>query len=404
MRILLLSQHFAPEVTAARFRMQAFTEALVARGHEVDVLTAVPNHPRGVVEEGYRGRLVVSGSEHGARVRHLWVFARPEKTLGTRIGFYASYLVIASAAGIFHRRPDVILASSPPLPVGAAGWLLAGRHRVPWVLDVRDVWPESAVALGELTNPRVIGAAERLERRLYQSAAAIVTVNEAFADQVGRTAPPSRRVEVIPNGTTRRWLEAGESESDRGMLGLPRDRFIWAYAGNLGLAQGLSVAVEAAKRLGDEYLLLIIGDGSRRAEIERLVGEATGLAEFRPLMSMPEAALHLRAADALLVSERQERTVASKLYDCCAVGRPVVAACRGELRRVVEAHQVGVTVEHGDAAELAGAVKRLRDEPGLSGRLVSNGRDFARAHLREAQAGRLAELLEGLGRGSHTSG
>lgn len=398
MRILLLSQHFTPEVTAARFRMQAFTEELVARGHEVDVLTAVPNHPGGVIQDGYRRRLVLTRREHGARVTYVWVLARAAKTLLTRIGFYASYAALASAVGAAQRRPDVVIASSPPLPVGAAGALLARRHRVPWVLDVRDVWPESAVALGELANPSVIRGAEWLERRLYSSAAAITTVNDAFRAHIADRARPRTRLELIPNGTTQAWLRAGEAEPERAALGLPDDRFIWAYAGNLGLAQGVEIAAEAAELLGDDYLLLVIGDGPKRSEIEGRAGSGSpGRIELRPLMAPADAARHLRAADALLVSERQERTVASKLYDCCAVGRPVVAACTGELRRVIDAQRVGLTAAHGDPEQLAAAVRRLRDDPALGDELVRRGREFAREHLREAQARRFADLLETVG-------
>ena len=398
MRVLLVSQHFAPEVTAARFRMQAFTEELVARGHEVEVITAVPNHPQGSIDPRYRRRLVVTRREHGARVRHVWVRVRQRKSFLNRIGLYASFTAAASLTGAFQRRPDVIVGSSPPLPVGAAGLLLAHCHRAPWVMDVRDVWPDSAVALGELTNPRAIAAAEWLERRLYADAAAIVTVNDAFAGHIAGVAPAGSRIEVVPNGTTRFWLEAGAAEPDRDALGLDPDRFIWAYAGNLGLAQGLEAAVDAARLLGEDYTLLIIGDGPRRAEIEQLAGTAPpGSVELRPLMAPAEAARHLRAADALLVSERQERTVASKLYDCCAIARPVVAACRGELRRVVEARSVAVAVDHGDPQELASAIRRLAGDARFRDRLVANGTEFAREHLRETQAQRFGDLLEAVG-------
>ncbi|MGH2952444.1 MAG: glycosyltransferase family 4 protein [Solirubrobacterales bacterium] len=395
MRALILTQHFAPEVTAARFRLEPFVGELVRRGHDVEVLCAVPNHPRGVIEPGYRGAAVIRREVDGALVRYVWVFARPRKTLATRLGFYGTYAAMASAAGSLLARPDVILASSPPLPVGAAGAVLARRHRAPWVLDVRDPWPGSAVALGELSNRRVIALAERLERGLYRRAAATVTVNDAFRRHVAERSPAGSRIEVISNGTTREWLAAGETPPERTTLGLPEQRFIWAYAGNIGLAHGLEVAIDAAGRLGDGATLLIIGEGPRRADVERLASTARpGAVELRKLMPPSEVARHLRAADALLVSERQEWTVPSKLYDYCAVGRPVIAACQGELRRVIEAAEVGIAVPHGDPTALAAAVRELRDDRALAGELAARGRDFAAAHLREDQAARMADLLE----------
>lgn len=398
MRALVLTQHFVPEVTAGRFRIEQFVEELVRRGHEVQVICAVPNHPEGVVREGYRGSIHQRRRVLDADVDYVWVLTSRRKTLLSRLGFYGSYATMATAIGMRARRPDVILASSPPLPVGAAGAALARRHRAPWVLDVRDVWPDAAIALGELSEGPLVSLAERLERRLYRGADAIVTVNEAFRDQIAEGAEAGARIELIPNGTTEAWLEAGRQAPDRAVLGLPEDRFIWAYAGNIGLAHGLENAVEAAGLLGEGFLLLIIGAGTKLAEIEQLAARApSGTVELRPLMPAAEAALYLRAADALLVSERQERTVASKLYDYAAVGRPVIAACRGELQRVVERDDVAVAVPHGDAGELAEAVRSLRADPARGEELVQRGVAFAREHLRETQAARLVDLLESVG-------
>lgn len=395
MRVLILTQHYAPEVTAGRFRLQIFAEQLAARGHEVEVVCPVPNHPRGIVEPGYRGKAVDRRREDGIEVSRVWVYARPHKSTLTRLGYYGSFLVTGSLVAAARRQADVVLASSPPLPVGVAGALAATRHRAPFVLDIRDVWPDSAAVLGELTNRRVLRILELLERWLYHRASAVVTVNQAFARHIAaRTEVPSK-VQVISNGTTRDWLEAGNAKVDRGSVGLPEDRFIWAYAGNIGLAQDLETALEAAKMLGDGFTLLVIGDGSRRAELERLARELPpGRVSIRGLMPAAEAARHLRAADALLVTERQTTTVSSKLYDYCAVVRPIVAVCHGEMERVVRDEDIAVPVGLGDPVALAEAVRAVRDDPQLGERLIENARRFAQENLRERQAERLADLLE----------
>jgi glycosyltransferase involved in cell wall biosynthesis len=395
MRALIVTQHFAPELTAGRFRLEPFVTELVNRGHDVEVICAVPNHPQGVIQAGYRRRPVVRGEVGGAEVRYVWLYARPKKSFATRLATYGSFAAMATLVGAAQRRPDVVLASSPPLPVGSVGAALARRYRVPCVLEVRDIWPDSAVALGELSNERAIRAAERLERRLYRSAAAVVTVNNAFFEHIVERAPAGQTVEVISNGTTAAWLEAGERPPERAALGLPEDRFVWTYAGNIGLAHGLESAVQAAAELGEGHLFVVIGDGPRRAEAERLAAETPGLVEFRGVMDPGEAARHLRASDAVLVSESQRSSVASKLYDYAAIGRPIVAACRGELRRVVETEGLGIVTDHGDASALATALADIRD-----GRRRSDPdrlRAFAREHLREAQAVKMAMLLERLG-------
>jgi putative colanic acid biosynthesis glycosyltransferase WcaI len=394
-RILILTQHFVPEVTAGRFRVEAFANALVERGHDVNVICPVPNHPRGVVEEGYRGRPVLRRRVGGNHVTYLRVVTAREKTFWTRIGYYASYAALASAAGAVQPRPDVILASSPPLPVAAAGLLLAARHRAPLMLDIRDLWPESAVALGELDQGPLLAASERLERLAYARADRIVTTNDAFRRWIEERSPASARIDVVPNGTTRDWLQVGDGDVARPSVKLPQERFVWAYAGTIGLAHGLEFTADAARLLGEDYLLLVIGEGPRRFALERRAAKAPpSYVDLRGLMPAPKAALHLRAADAVLVSERQDMTVSAKLYDVCAVGRPIVVACRGELRRLVEREGIGLPVPHGDAEALAGALRRLRADPELRARLSDRARAFARLHLRERQAEQLADLLE----------
>lgn len=394
MRALVLTQHYPPEVTAASFRLAPIVDALAAAGHDVDVVCAVPNHPAGVIEPEFRGRFLVRGKRGSVRTRHVWVHARPEKTMRTRLLNYGSYALGATATGIARRGIDIVLASSPPLTVGAAGLALAIAHRCPFAFDVRDLWPDSAIALGELREGGAARAAERLERLLYRRADLILTPNESFATTI--RAKGGVPVEVVPNGTTSEWLTAGEAEPDREGAGFPQDRFVWAYAGNLGLAHALDEAIAAADLLGDEFRLIVIGTGPRRGTLEDLAqgGVASGRVEFRGVMEPGDAARHLRAADAVLVAERQAQTVSAKLYDCAAIGRPIVAACTGELERIITEEEVGLPVPLANPEALAAAVRRLRDEPDVGAGLVARARPFAAAHLRERQAGRVVDLLE----------
>ncbi len=398
MRTLIFTQHYVPEVTAARFRVEAFVGELLRRGHEVDVVAAVPNHPEGVIHPGYRGHRVLRRSVDGANVSYVWVWTRPARTMANRLGFYGSYAAMAAAVGGAGPRPDVILASSPPLPVGVAAAIAARRHRVPWVLDVRDLWPEAAVRIGELSNPTAVSLASKLERALYGSAAVIVTVTDPFRRTIAATATGAR-IELIPNGTTRDWLDAGERDSDRPSLGLPEDRFIWAYAGNLGPSRRLDVAVEAAGMLGEGYQLLIVGEGSARAELERRAAALPdGFVSFRDLMPAPEAARHLRAADASFVPQQTSLAdfVPSKLYDCCALGRPVIVMAGGETVRLAKESGAAVCASPDNPSDLADAVRRLSRDPKARDAMGARGRSFAAEYLRDGQAARLAELLEEL--------
>ena len=403
MRVLVISQYFTPEVTAARTRLHAFAKGLAESGHDVEVVSEVPNHPEGVVRPEFRRRAIVRREMDGFRVNYVWVHASPRKTFLNRLLFYGSYAGMAAAVGSALRRPDVVLASSPPLPAGAAAAMVAARHRVPWVLDVRDLWPDAAVILGELRDPRAIRAAQRMERWLYRSAAGIATTTEPFRKRIRERSGGAREIELIPNGTTRQWLEAGEAEVGRSEFDLPEDRFVWLYAGNLGIAQGLETAIEAAGDLGGGFQLVLLGDGPVRSELEAAAARVPeGSVVFRTPVQPEVAARYTRAADALLVpladQQQLEEFVPSKLFDCCAVGRPVILAARGEAPRLAGEANAALAVPPGNAPALAQAVRRLRDEPDLAAGLSEAGRAFASRYLRERGITTLEELLERVAR------
>lgn len=398
MRLLILTQYFAPELTAAAARLHAFATLLSARGHRVEVIAEAPSHPLGVVQPGYGERLIDRRQLDGFEVQYLRVPTSPNKTLRTRLANYGGYAVGGTLTGVLGARPDVVYASSPPLPVGAAGMAVAARHRVPWVLDVRDLWPAAAVAVGELRGARTIAALEALERRLYSSADAITTPSEGSAAHIGAICGDPAKVHHLPSGTTAEWIKFAGLDADRAVLGTAAETFVWTYAGNVGLAQDLATAVEAAAELGPEFGLVIVGDGPSRAEVEGLALRiAPGRVTFTGMLARPRAAEMMRASDALLVSLADspgiEYAVPSKLYDCCALGLPVIVAARGEAARIAERERIAEPVAPGNPAALAAAVRRLRDDSALRETLASAGRAYAAANLRERQADRLEEIL-----------
>jgi glycosyltransferase involved in cell wall biosynthesis len=397
-RVLIFSQYFAPEIGATQARVAAFAEGLAARGHDVEVICEVPNHPQGVVRDGYAGRPLVRGRTGGYRVKHVWVRTQREKTRLGRIAFYGSYAAMAAVVGSSAAKPDVVLASSPPLPVAAAAAVVAARHRVPWVLDVRDLWPEAAVALGELSGARPIAAAQALADRLYRSASRITVVTEPFQEAIAKRIDDPEKISLVPNGTTQFWLDGSQLEPDRAELGLPTDQFVWTFAGNVGLAQGLDAAIDAAGMLGEEFRLLIVGDGPARSRLEEQASNLPpGRVEFRDQCSPVDARKYLRASDALLVSLAADPAlrdfVPSKLYDFCAVGRPVIVAAVGEAQRLTTPREAAVTVPPGDPGALSSALLELRSDPLLRDRLAAAGAHFGAQNERERQVERLADLL-----------
>jgi colanic acid biosynthesis glycosyl transferase WcaI len=399
MRVLIFTQFFSPEIGATQARLQTIAAALAQHDHDVTVICEVPNHPQGVIHPGYRGRPLVRRRRDGFGVLHVWVKTSPTKTRLSRLGFYASYAAMATLVGCAQRKPDVVLASSPPLPVAAAAAAVAARHRVPWVFDVRDLWPEAAVALGELSPGRALKLAERLADTLYENAVAVTSVTEPFCRAISAKVSAPEKVHHVPNGTTRFWLEGADLEPDRAHLGLPVGRFIWTFAGNIGAAQGLEAAIDAAAILESEpFELHILGDGPAKAELEARAAENRASAtRFTPQVTHDVALRYLRASDALLVSLAQDPAlrlfVPSKLYDFCAVGRPVIVAAAGEPTRIADDTGAALTVSPGDPEALAMALRRLRGDLEFCERLSATGRRFAAKNLRETHMRKLEEVL-----------
>ena len=398
MRVLIASQYFPPEIHGPSARLGAFAGGLAELGHDVEVVCEVPNHPGGIVAPGYGGRFVDRRRLDGYDVNYVWVHATPSKRATSRVANYASYLLTATLVASARRRPDVILASSPPLPVGSVGSALAFRFRVPWVLDVRDLWPDAAVAVGEMEDGRLYRTAARIERRLYRSAAAITAATDDFVREIeGRGG--AGKVRLVRNGTSALFLAAGLEEADPSELGERDGRFTWTYAGNLGLAQGLEAAVEAAARLGKGFRLILIGEGPRRAELTRMAEALPpGTVEIREPIPPERAAHLLRASDALLVSLAPgfDGFVPSKLFDFCAMVRPVVLASAGEAVKLAEDAQAAVCVPPADPDALAGAVRTLAEDAGLRERLAQRGREFAERNSREAGVAQLERILAGV--------
>jgi glycosyltransferase involved in cell wall biosynthesis len=403
MRLLIFSQYYAPEITAARARVQAFAEGLAALGHEVTVVCEVPNHPEGIVQPGFKNRIVVKRESSGVSVSHVWVYASPTKSSLRRLAFYGSYAAMAMVVGSFMPKPDAVLVSSPPLPAAAAAAMVAKRFRVPWVFDVRDIWPEAAVILGELTNPRLIRAAEALERWLYRDADAVVTVTDAFRDHISSNGATPEKIHRISNGTTRAWLEAGRGAQARRRKA--DEPFVWTYAGNVGIAQGIEHAIEAARQLGPGFRLRIVGHGPMLDAVKKLAGDLAVDVEFTGLVEPAQARQYMLDSDALLVPLANQRSLAqfipSKLFDCCAVGRPVVvSAPEGEATRLVDAAGAGLCAAPGSPEALVESLRQLASSPDAAEQMGRRGMELAAENLREDGVARLAGLIEDLGSAS----
>lgn len=399
MRILLVTQHFSPEITSCALRMDAFTTAWSEMGHEVTVLTAVPNHPEGVIAAGYGGKAVVRERRSGADLRRTWVKASQKKSAVSRLLTYGSFAGMATAVGAARiPRPDIVVATTPPPFAGVAGAALATRYRVPFVLDVRDLWPDAAIALGELAPGRATSALQRMVQWLYRRADLIVAATEGFAEEIGHGA------RVVPNGCDPRVVEtpAAAGEEVRARLGL-QDRFVVGFVGNHGVCEDLEDVVDAMARLKDvpDVHLLMVGDGPRREElIRRAEQNGSTNVTFHPPVPVGEVGAYLRASDALIVPLRNDPHFSTrfpaKMFDAWASARPVLIGWDGDARALVEEVGGGAYAPCGRPDEFAEAILSLRDArgPELDAMATAGNEWVLRERDRGEAARRLGEQLE----------
>lgn len=405
MRILYLSQYFPPEVGATQTRAYEMAHALIEQGHSVTILTEFPNHPSGIIPLSYRGKLYEKQNLDGIEVRRVFVLTSTRKSFGVRLGLYGSYAIGATIAGVLvERKPfDMIYATSPPLFSGAAGLAISYLRRIPFVFEVRDLWPESAIALGELRNATAIHWATQLELACYHRAQKIIVVSKGIRKNIVKRNIPEEKIALVENGANTELFHFHplERERLRSEFGYS-DRFICIYAGILGLAQGLETILEAARLLkGDPvFHFILLGEGPKKADL-MLLKEKLELSNVTFMQEVPreEVPKLLSMADTAVVPLKKrtvfQGAIPSKMFDAWACELPVILSAEGEAQELLEKAQAGICVPPENPYEVAKALITLRNNSDERIRMGKRGREFTKQYYsRQALAQRLIHILQ----------
>jgi glycosyltransferase involved in cell wall biosynthesis len=405
LRILYISQYFPPEAGASQTRAYELARNLVQLGHHVTMLAEIPNHPSGIIPPEYHGRLYERADLDGIDVRRVWVKASPQKTYRSRLAFYTSFMVTAGLAGLFlaRGRYDVLYVDSPPLLAGGAGLAISYLRRIPMVFEVCDLWPESAVVLGEMKNPKAISLATKLEEACYRHSHKIVVVTKGIEDRLRQRGVPGEKLALIPNGATTDFFDFSPEAHlrIRTELGLEH-KFIAGYAGLHGLAQGLETIVEAARLLLDEpeYHFVLVGAGPTRTQVMALAQQyALQNITFIPEQPRTSIPAYLSAADVALIPLKRvelfEGALPSKLFDAWACRRPVIMSVDGEARQILETVQGGRYSPPEDPQGIVEALHWMKANPALREKMGENGRTYTvQHHSHPSLAKRLADVLQ----------
>ncbi len=406
MKLLLLCPHFEPDLHAATGEvMTRLTHAFAARGHEVDVVTSLPWYHGHDVDPAWRGRpWRVERTDHGRIVR-VWPFPTDKTSIPSRAAGFVGFTGLVTAAALTGGRPDAVIGMSPPIFLGEAAAVAARRFGVPWVFNVQDIFPDVAVELGALTNPRVVAAASRYERSLYRRADAVTVLSRDQAANVRGKLPGAEAdkvVEIHNFVDTDRVRPVDRMTPYRERYGLG-DRLVVMYSGNVGLSQSFHLVRAAADHFAhrDDVVFVINGEGAARPDVDAWAVERANVvvADFQPRDAVSET---LGAADVHLILLKQglaKSSTPSKLYGILAAGRPLVAAIDpgSEVAVTVEEAGAGLVVPPDEPAPFIAALERILDDAALRAGAGAAGRRHVETLLTpEAQARAYDELLSGL--------
>jgi colanic acid biosynthesis glycosyl transferase WcaI len=407
-KLLVLCPHYTPDTAPTGEVMAAVAGGLVARGHELHVVTALPWYAEHRIEPGWTGRPVRHEDTSWGRITRVHPFPTDKRNIPARAAAFAGFTVLSTALALRGRRgarPDAVLSMSPPLTLGAGGWLAARRWGVPFVFNVQDVFPDVAVELGAITSPRVIRAASWLERWTYRRADAVTVLSDDLqanlVAKIAGTVPDAHdRIRVIPNFVDTERIRPHEAAGNpyqrrHGLVG----RRVVMYAGNVGFSQSLELVLAAARKLADrtDVVFVINGQGSARPVLEE---QAAGLdnvrfVDFQPKELLPEV---LAAGDVHVVPLRRglaRSSVPSKTYSILAAGRPLVASVDEgtEVARVVEQAGAGLAVPPDDPDAFTQAVATLLDDPDRARSMGAAGRAFVERWVSPAAVAERYEAL-----------
>ena len=392
MHILFLSHYFVPENNAPAARVHAMAKEWARAGHRVTVLTCAPNVPAGVVYEGYENRPYQEEWIDGIRTARVWTYLAANKGRVRRGLNFLSYMATAGVAGSLIRpKADVVIATSPQFFAGWAGLPVARAHGAPFVLEVRDIWPDSITAVGALEEGRIIHALERLEKALYDGADHIVAVGEGYRRNMLRKGVAAEKVSVVTNGVDADLFTPRPPDAElRARLGFAPETFVIAFAGTIGMAADLGVVLDAARRLRgdgrDDIAFLLIGDGAQRAELEeRARAERLHNVVFTGLVPRPDLPRYLASSDACLVHFRKQDLFAeilpSKFFEDAAMEKPILLGFEGEARAMLDEAGCGVAFEPSSDAALAAGAVRLADDRAGCARMGEAGRRYVLEHF-----------------------
>jgi len=398
MKILYVTQYFIPEICATTNRALANARVFSQKGHDVTVLTEMPNHPKGIIFPEYRKKIFVKETLENFKIRRVWVFTSRKKNFITRILFYTSFMFSGCLFTLFNwKKYDLIYATSPPLFVGVIGLFLKKLFpKIKFVFEVRDVWPDVAVEIGELKNEKFIKLSNSIANKIYSTADRIICVTKSFKKRLERKGVPEDKISVYYNGSDLEFKKIGQKQELVEKYQL-KDKFVVLYAGNLGLAQKIETILMAAEILKNENVVfLLIGSGPKENELKNLAKEKKlQNVLFLGEIQKDKMNRYFSLADCGIIPLKNsnifKETIPSKIFDYMSAELPIILGVKGEAKEILEKSRAGIFYEPDNFRELAEKIILLKNNKKMLEKMSSKGREFVEKNFNR---NKIAEEIE----------
>ncbi len=398
MKILYITQYFHPEIGATTNRALANVRYLSQNGHQVTILTEMPNHPKGIIFDGYKGKIFLTEKMENFLVKRVWVYTNVKKNFATRLLFYLSFSILGSLSVIFNwGKYDIVYVTSPPLFVGIVG--LVSKFFFPktkFIFEVRDLWPDAAIEMGELKDKHFRKFSYSLEKLLYKKADQIIAVTERFKQKIIEKGYSGNKISVIRNGSDLSFRSIDVPEELVKKYQTDKN-FIVIYAGNLGIAQNLITILKAAVQLKENNILfLLVGTGPEEALLKNYVKShhLTNVI-FTGEIAKENMSEYFSLADCGLIPLKNirvfERTIPSKLFDYMSANLPIILGVKGEAKEILEKSKAGISYEPDNVTDLVEKIEYLKANLSELNIMKSKGRNFVKTNF---DRNKLAKKLE----------
>ena len=389
LKILLVTEYFPPEIGAGSNRAFEQSKRWVEKGAKVTVITGFPDYPDGVIPEEYKNYKFLQEEYQGINVIRTYTVAAPNRGFLKRVISFSSFMFSSIIQGTkASRKQDILIATSPPFSVGISGYIISRLKRIPFIFEVRDLWPESIIQLGQLKNKFIIKFMETIERFLYKKSIHIVPVAESTTAVLKEKGISKSKITVIKNGVNLNEVIPQQEDGElRVKLGLNRKTIV-SYIGTLGLSHALDKFLETAKLLSNkkDVGFLIIGDGAERENLLKK-SQQYDLKNvcFIKKVEKEKIASYYSISDILLVPLKDlpifKKVIPSKIFEIMAFEKPILISVDGEARSVVESANSGIYVNPEDPNDLKEKILYLANNCELAAELGRNGRKFVEEYF-----------------------